>query len=101
MEKYKMGHWKMRLLGVVIIAVFAGLLYYDWYMLLEERRYYMKLAVLAPLGIIGGFFVLLFPSKAGKPETGTDKLITFLVFLVGMAAGFVNLYLMDPGFFSF
>ena len=96
-----MRHWKMRLLGLVIIAVFAGLLYYDWQMLLEERRYYPKLAVFAPLGVIGGLFVLLFPSRAGKPETGLDKLIAFLVFIIGIAAGFINLYLMDPEFFSF
>jgi hypothetical protein len=95
-----MSHWKTRLLGLVLILLFAGLLYYDWYMLMEERQYYMKLAVMAPLGIIGGLFTLLFPSKAGKPETNADRLIVFLVFIIGMAAGAVNLYLMDPGFFS-
>ncbi|HEX8177630.1 MAG TPA: hypothetical protein VF543_21250 [Pyrinomonadaceae bacterium] len=96
-----MLHWKMRLLGLVIIVIFAGLLYYDWQMLWQEGQYYMKLAVMAPLGIIGGLFVLLFPTKAGPPETNSDRLIVFLVFLVGMAAGAANLYLMDPGFFSF
>ena len=61
----------------------------------------MKLATFAPLGVIGGLFILLFPTKAGKPETGMDKLLVFLVFIIGMAAGAVNMYLMDPGFFSF
>ncbi|HKS29033.1 MAG TPA: hypothetical protein VJS44_14495 [Pyrinomonadaceae bacterium] len=96
-----MLHLKARLLGLVIIAIFAGLLYYDWHMLRQEGQYYMKLAVLAPLGIIGGIFVLLFPTKAGPPQTGSDKLVVFLVFLLGAAAGALNLYLMDPGFFSF
>lgn len=96
-----MLHLKARLLGLVIIAIFAGLLYYDWHMLRQEGQYYMKLAVLAPLGIIGGIFVLLFPTKAGPPQTGADKLVVFLVFLLGAAAGVLNLYLMDPGFFSF
>jgi hypothetical protein len=96
-----MRHWKLRLLAVIVIVVFTGLLYYNWRLLLDERRYYMKLAVLAPFCVIAGFFTLLFPGKAGKPETGAEKLLAFLVFIIGMAAGFVNLYLMDPGFFSF
>jgi hypothetical protein len=96
-----MLHLKTRLLGLGLIVLFAGLLYYDWHMLIEEGQYYMKLAVFAPLGIIGGLFVFLFPTKAGKPETGSDKLIVLLVFLLGIAAGAINLYLMNPGFFSF
>ncbi|MBD0371910.1 MAG: hypothetical protein ICV60_13805 [Pyrinomonadaceae bacterium] len=96
-----MLHSKTRLLGLFLIFIFAGMLYYDWYLLKEERRYYMKMAVIAPLGIIGGIFILLFPTKAGKPETGMDRLLVLLVFVLGMAAGAVNLYLMDPGFFSF
>lgn len=96
-----MLHWKGRLLGLAIIVIFAGLLYYDWHMLWQEGQYYTKLAVLAPLGIIGGLFVFLFPTKAGPPETNADRLIVFLVFLLGAAAGVANLYLMDPGFFSF
>lgn len=96
-----MLHLKTRLLALLLIAACAGLLYYNWYMLIEERRYYMKLATFTPVGIVGGLFILLFPTKAGKPETGLDTFIVLLVFVLGMAAGAVNLYLMDPGFFSF
>ena len=39
------------------------------------------------------------PSKFGKPETAADKVIVLLVFALGLAAGLVNWYLMDPGFF--
>lgn len=96
-----MFHWMTRLFGLGLVALFAGLLYYDWHLLMEEGQYYQKLAVFSPLGIIGGLFIFLFPTKAGKPETGADKLIVLLVFLLGAAAGVFNLYLMDPGFFSF
>jgi hypothetical protein len=42
----------------------------------------------------------MFPSKFGKPTTTVDKLITLVVFVIGLAAGLVNWYLMDPGFFG-
>jgi peptidoglycan/LPS O-acetylase OafA/YrhL len=96
-----MRYWKMRLLGVVVIVVFAGLLYYEWQRLWQEARYNLKIAAFAPLVIIGGLFILLFPARAGKPETVSDKLIAFLVFAIGVLAGVVNVYLMDPGFFPF
>lgn len=96
-----MRHLKARLLGLAIIGVFVALLYIQWRELKEEGRYSVKIAGLAPLGVLGGLFVLLFPSKAGKPETAADKLLVLMVFILGMAAGALNLYLMDPGFFSF
>lgn len=95
-----MLHLKMRLFGLGVIALFAGLLYYGWYELRRDGRYDMKLATMAPLGIVGGLFILLFPTRAGKPETAADKLIVFLVFILGLAAGLLNWYLMDPGFFT-
>jgi lipid-A-disaccharide synthase-like uncharacterized protein len=95
-----MSHWKGRLLGLVIIAVFAGLTYYNWYQLNTEGKYSLKLAAFGPVGIVGGLFLLLFPSKGGKPETTRDKLVALLVFAVGLVAGLYNWYLMDPGFFG-
>lgn len=94
-----MGHWKARLFALLLIVIFAGLVYYEWHRLRQEGRYSVKIAGFAPLLIVGGFFILLFPSKAGKPQTAGDKLIVFVVFIFGMAAGLVNWYLMDPGFF--
>jgi hypothetical protein len=49
---------------------------------------------------VGGIFLLLFPAKAGKPETTKDKVIVLLVFVVGVMAGLSNWYQMDPGFFG-
>ena len=95
-----MGHLKARLLGLILIAVFAGLTYYNWHQLNTEGRYSLKLATFGPVGVVGGLFLLLFPSKGGKPETTRDKLIVLLVFAVGLAAGLYNWYLMDPGFFG-
>ena len=95
-----MSHWKGRLLGLVIIVVFAGLTYYNWHQLNTEGKYSLKLAAFGPVGIVGGLFVLLFPSKGGKPETTRDKLVALLVFAAGLVAGLYNWYLMDPGFFG-
>ncbi len=95
-----MRHLKGRLLGVLLILLFAGLTYYNWHQLSSDGHYSLKLAAFGPVGIIGGFFVLLFPGKAGQPETTRDKLIVILVFVVGLAAGLINWYLMDPGFFG-
>lgn len=95
-----MGHLKARLFAVGLIVVCAGLVYYNWQQLMGEGRYSMKLATFGPLGVLGGIFLLLFPAKGGKPETGKDKLLVMLVFGVGMLAGLLNLYLMDPGFFG-
>jgi hypothetical protein len=95
-----MRHLKARLLGMVLIVAFAGLTYLGWHELTTEGRYSMKLAAFGPVGIVGGLFVLLFPGMSGKPETTRDKIVVLAVFAVGLAAGLVNWYLMDPGFFG-
>ena len=95
-----MHHLKSRLLGVLLILVFAGLIYYNWHQLNNEGSYSMKLAAFGPVGLVGGFFLLLFPGRGGKPETPRDKVIALLVFGVGLVAGLYNWYLMDPGFFG-
>jgi len=90
---------KTRLLAVILIVVFAGLTYLGWHELLTSGSYHLKLAAFAPVGIVGGFFILVFPTKAGKPQTTGDKLLVLVVFAAGVLAGLVNWYLMDPGFF--
>jgi hypothetical protein len=95
-----MKHIKARLLGVVLIVACSGLIYYNWHQLSTEGRYSMKLAAFAPLCVVGGVFLLLFPGRAGKPTTRGDKLIALVVLVIGLAAGLVNWFLMDPGFFG-
>ena len=90
---------KARLLAVILILVFAGLTYFTWHELLTTGRYSLKMAAFAPVGIIGGLFLLAFPTKAGKPQTTGDKIIVLVVFAIGVLAGLCNWYLMDPGFF--
>ena len=94
-----MHHLKARLLAVVLIAVFVGFTYYGWHQLTTEGRYSLKLAAFAPVGIVGGFFLLIFPARAGKPVTTGDKITVLIVFAIGLVAGLCNWYLMDPGFF--
>ena len=95
-----MHHLKARLLGVVLILIFAGLTFYNWHQLTTEGSYSLKLAAFGPVGVVGGLFVLLFPSKGGRPETTRDRVIVLLVFGVGLAVGLLNLYIMDPGLFG-
>ena len=71
------------------------------YRLLEEGVYSLKMAAFAPLGVVGGLFLLLFPSFGGKPTTSKQKVVVFVVFVIGMLVGLVNWFLMDPGFFGF
>jgi hypothetical protein len=93
-------HLKARLLAVILILVFAGLTYLTWHELLTTGRYSLKMAAFAPVGIVGGLFLLVFPAKAGKPQTTGDKIVVMVVFAIGLLVGVVNWYLMDPAFFG-
>lgn len=92
---------RARLLGVALIILCAAMIYYGWYQLRTEGVYYIKMATFAPLGVVGGIFLLLFPGMGGKPNTPKEKVIVLVVFVIGILAGLVNWYLMDPGFFGF
>lgn len=91
---------RARILAVVLIVVSVGLVYYNWHQLQQDGRYSMKLAAFGPLLGIGGLFLLLFPSMGGKPTNAKEKIIALVVFGIGLIAGLVNWYLMDPGFFG-
>lgn len=92
---------KVRLFAIALIIVCAGMIYYGWYQLRTEGAYYIKMATFAPLGVVGGIFLLLFPGMGGKPNTTKERVIVLVVFAIGILAGLVNWYLMDPGFFGF
>ena len=91
---------KARLLGLVLIVIGSALVYINWQQLQSDGSYSTKMAAFGPLIAVGGVFLLLFPSMAGKPSTTKEKLIVLIVFVVGLAAGLVNWCLMDPGFFG-
>ena len=91
---------KARLIAILIIGIFAVLMYVNWHQLTTSGTYSIKMAAFAPVGIVGGFFLLLFPTRAGKPTTTADKLLVLGVFVVGLLAGLANWYFMDPGFFG-
>lgn len=94
------SHIKQRLIGLLLILFSAAMVYYGWYRLWNEGVYSLKMAAFAPLGVVGGIFLLLFPSFGGKPNTTKEKVIVMFVFAVGLVAGLVNWFLMDPGFFG-
>jgi peptidoglycan biosynthesis protein MviN/MurJ (putative lipid II flippase) len=93
-------HLKARLLALALILLSIGLIYLGWHQLLTEGRYSLKLAAFSPVIGVGGFFLLIFPSMAGKPTTAKEKIIVLAVLVIGMLAGLLNWYLMDPGFFG-
>ena len=95
-----MSYIKQRIIAVLLILFSAAMIYYGWYRLREEGVYSLKMAAFAPLGLVGGIFLLLFPSMAGKPNTTKQRVIVFLVFAIGIVAGLINWFLMDPGFFG-
>ena len=92
---------KQRLFALLLIIACAAMVYYGWYLLRTEGVYYMKMATFAPLGVVGGIFLLLFPTMGGKPNSTKQKVIVFAVFAIGILAGLLNWFLMDPGFFGF
>ena len=92
---------KTRLFGLVLVIIFAGMIYYGWYQLREEGVYYIKMAAFSPLGVVGGLFLMAFPGMGGKPDTAKQKIIVLVVFAIGILAGLLNWFLMDPGFFGF
>ena len=89
-----------RILAVLLIVISIGLIYYNWRQLLQDRQYSVKLATFAPVVGIGGLFLMIFPSMAGKPKTAKEKVIVLGVLVIGMVAGLINWYLMDPAFFG-
>jgi hypothetical protein len=91
---------KARLLGLIVILVCAYLVYSNWSQLWQAGKYSMKIATFGPVGVVGGLFLIAFPSMVGKPKTTKEKVIVLLVFVIGILAGLVNWYLMDPGFFG-
>jgi hypothetical protein len=95
-----MHHFKTRILALVLIVVSVGLIYINWHQLLQEGRYSTKMAAFGPVIGIGGVYLLLFPSMGGKPTTVKEKIIVLMVLGIGLAAGLINWYLMDPGFFG-
>jgi len=95
-----MNHLKARLLAIVLLVLFGGLTYINWQQLWSSGTYSTKLAAFGPVGLVGGVFLMFFPGKAGKPTTTGDKVLVMIVFVVGLLAGLVNWYLMDPGFFG-
>ena len=64
---------KARLFAAGVNYRFAGMIYYGWYQLRKEGVYYIKMAAFSPLGVVGGIFLILFPSMGGKPDTTKEE----------------------------
>jgi len=95
-----MAHIKIRLFALLLILISGGLVYYNWYQLRQEGSYSFRLATFGPVCVIGGIFMIFFPTKIGKPETTLEKITVLAVLVLGLAVGLANWYLMDPGNFG-
>ncbi|HKP47378.1 MAG TPA: hypothetical protein VJT50_12330 [Pyrinomonadaceae bacterium] len=91
---------KSRILALALIIVGVALVWLSWHQLATEGQYSMKMAAFGPLIAIGGLYLMIFPSRSGKPNTTGEKIALLVVFVIGLLAGLVNWYLMDPGFFG-
>jgi hypothetical protein len=91
---------KIRLFALLLMVAGCGLVYYNWYQARHEGRYYLKQTVFSPLVVIGGLYLLIFPTRIGKPETTAEKITAMSVFALGVIAGLVNLFVIDPSRFG-
>jgi hypothetical protein len=91
---------KQRIFAVLLVLGSIAMIYYGWHRLIEEGIYYPKMAAFAPLVGIGGIFLFFFPTMGGKPATTRDRVIVLAVFGLGLIAGLINWYLMDPHFLA-
>src|SRR5437879_5023127 len=82
-----MQYFKARIFALGLILVSIGLIYFNWHQLLQEGRYSMKLAAFSPVVGIGGIYLLIFPSRGGKPTTAREKIIVLIVYGIGLVAG--------------
>lgn len=95
-----MAHIKTRLFALALIAISVFLIYINWRDLWTDGTYSTKLATFGPVVGVGGIFLLILPSRVGKPNTTGEKLSVLLVLGIGFALGLLNWYLMDLGFFG-
>src|SRR5262249_15531151 len=91
---------KIRIFGLILALLSAGMVWYNWQELHKHGSYYLKIAAFGPVGVVGGLFLIGFPGFSGVPKTTREKVIVFVVFGLGLLAGLVNTYLMDPGMFG-
>ena len=91
---------KVRLAGLVISLVCAGLIWDNWQQLLAQQRFSLRVAGLGPAGLVLGLFMVFCPERAGPPQSTRDKWIVAAATVAGLALGLVNLYLMHPAMFG-
>ena len=88
--------WIIRLFGLAVAALSYWLVNSQWASFAADGIFSLRYVVAGPIGIVMGIFLFLFPKFVGVPEKTSEKIIVSIVFLLGIAAGFYNLYLMDP-----
>ncbi len=91
---------KVRIAGLAISLVCAGLIWHNWQQLLAQHSFSLRVAGLGPAGLVLGLFLVFCPERAGPPQNTRDKWIVVAVAIAGLALGLLNLYLMHPAMFG-
>lgn len=81
--------------AIVVLLIGVALTAFDWWLLKTQHEYYVKAAVLGPLCAVGGLMGLIWPQIFNdKNPAGRNKVLSFVTFALGLAAGALNWYLM-------
>jgi hypothetical protein len=89
---------KGRLLGIVGFLLTMGGLAFNWYLLVHDGYFYLKLSGLGPIVAMFSLMLVAFPSMARSRPNGSEKrriVVTLIAGVIGLALGGINFYLMD------
>ena len=96
----KPDYTRVRLFGLLLIAVGVGAWWYNWYTAATAGEFSLRLTILGPAGVFGGLLLLLRPDWSGRLHTGSSpaqKIALFSVMgLIAVGAG-VDYYLLKGG----
>ena len=89
---------RSRLTAIAFILAGAGAWWYVWHQLVTEGAYSLRLSLVGPFGVFGGFFLLVRPQWSGpwRSDTPTaQKAGTIAMIAVILAALGIYYYLMQ------
>lgn len=92
---------QIRAFFLVCILLVVGLVYWDgYYQVQQSHRYSIKVPAAGPLLIVMALYLMMFPTRTGKPATANERRDMWIVMAIGAAADLVNLYQIDPSMFG-
>jgi len=95
-----MNHLKARIFALLLISCLRGFDLLQLASTAAAGKLFIQVGRVRTIGVVGGFFLLMFPGRGGKPLPQKSGCWCCLVFVIGLIAGLINVYLMDPGMFG-